>query len=217
MKYPVYNQKGEEVGTVTLPKGIFEVEVNNDLIHQISVSQSANRRVVIASTKDRAQVSGGGKKPWKQKGTGRARHSSIRSPLWRKGGVTFGPLKERNYSVAVPKKMRKKALFMVLSSKASEKNIVILDELKIEKPNTKEISVLFKTLKSKIDNFKNGSAMLILPNTDKNLFLSARNIDKLNVAEAKNINALDLLSVKYLIMPKQSIKTMEETFLKSEN
>jgi large subunit ribosomal protein L4 len=214
MKYPVYNHQGEEVETITLPKGIFEVEANDDLIHQIAVSQSANRRVVIASTKDRAQVAGGGRKPWKQKGTGRARHSSIRSPLWRKGGVTFGPLKERNFSTIVPKKMRRKALFMVLSSKASEKSIVILDELKADKPKTKEMNVLFTKLRSKIDNFKNGSTMMILPNNDKNVFLSTRNMDKVIVAEAKNINALDLLSVKYLIMPKQSIKTIEEIFLK---
>ncbi|MBU0546957.1 MAG: 50S ribosomal protein L4 [Patescibacteria group bacterium] len=214
MKYPVYNQHGEEVGTVLLPKSIFEVEANNDLIHQIAVSQSANRRRVIASTKDRAQVSGGGKKPWKQKGTGRARHGSIRSPLWRKGGVTFGPLKERNFTLTVPKKMKKKALFMILSAKASEKLIVVLDELKADKPKTKEISVLFKTLRVKIDNFKKGSTLMILPKADKNLYLSARNIDGLTISEARNINALDLLSVKYLIMPKQSIKAIEETFLK---
>jgi len=214
MKYPVYNQQGEEVGTVLLPKGIFEVEANDDLIHQIATTQSANRRRVIANTKDRSEVSGGGKKPWRQKGTGRARHGSTRSPLWRKGGVTFGPLKERNFTRTVPKKMKKKALFMILSAKASEKLIVVLDELKAEKPKTKEINNLFKTLKSKIDNFKNGSALMILPQADKNLFLSARNIDNLTVTEAKNINVLDLLSVKYLIMPKQSIKAIEETFLK---
>jgi len=214
MKYPVYNQQGEEAGTVLLPKGIFEVEANDDLIHQIAVTQSANRRRVIANAKDRSEVSGGGKKPWRQKGTGRARHGSTRSPIWRKGGVTFGPLKSRNFTRTVPKKMKKKALFMVLSSKASEKLIIILDELKAQKPKTKEISNLFKTLKSKIDNFKNGSALMILPQADKNLFLSARNIDDLTVAEAKNINALDLLSVKYLIMPKQSIKAIEEIFLK---
>lgn len=214
MKYPVYNQQGEEVGTVLLPKGIFEVEANDDLIHQIATTQSANRRRVIANTKDRSEVSGGGKKPWRQKGTGRARHGSTRSPLWRKGGVTFGPLKERNFTRTVPKKMKKKALFMILSAKASEKLIVVLDELKAEKPKTKEINNLFKTLKSKIDNFKNGSALMILPQADKNLFLSARNIDNLTITEAKNINVLDLLSVKYLIMPKQSIKAIEETFLK---
>jgi large subunit ribosomal protein L4 len=214
MKYPVYNQQGEEAGTVLLPKGIFEVEANDNLIHQIAVTQSANRRRVIANAKDRSEVSGGGRKPWRQKGTGRARHGSTRSPIWRKGGVTFGPLKDRNFTRTIPKKMKKKALFMVLSSKASEKLIIILDELKAQKPKTKEISNLFKILKSKIDNFKKGSALMILPQADKNLFLSARNIDDLTVAEAKNINALDLLSVKYLIMPKQSIKAIEETFLK---
>ena len=115
MKYPLYNLKGEKIGTTVLPKEIFEVKINPDLIHQIAVSQSANRRRVIAHTKDRSDVSGGGRKPWRQKGTGRARHGSIRSPIWRGGGITFGPTKERVFSQKAPKRMKRKALFMVLT------------------------------------------------------------------------------------------------------
>ncbi len=216
MKYPLYNLKGEEIGTTSLPKEIFEVKINHDLVHQVALSQSANRRQVIAHTKDRSEVSGGGKKPWKQKGTGRARHGSIRSPLWKGGGVTFGPTNERVFSQKIPKKMKKKALFMVLSGKASEKLIVVLDELKMEKPKTKEIAALIKTLKSKIKDFGVGKTMIITPVKDENIYFSARNISGVSIVEAKNINIFDLLSVKYLMMPKESIKAIKETFLKKQ-
>ena len=146
MKYPLYNQKGEETGTVLLPKNIFEVKINNDLIHQVALSQSANRRQVIAHTKDRSEVSGGGRKPWRQKGTGRARHGSIRSPIWRGGGIAFGPTKDRVFSKRIPKKMKRKALLMVLSAKASENLIIVLDKKEIKKPKTKDMAGLLKLL-----------------------------------------------------------------------
>ena len=209
MKTAVYNEKGEEVGTVLLPKEIFEVKMNSDLAHQVVVSQMANRRRVIAHTKGRGQVRGGGKKPWRQKGTGRARHGSIRSPLWRGGGVTFGPTKERVFKKEIPKKMRKKALLMVLSAKAEENLILVLDNLKIEKPNTKRVAAILKELP-----LKGKSCLLALPAYDKNIILSARNIPKTETIEARNLNALDLLSFKYLLMPKDTIKTIKETFLK---
>ena len=209
MKTAVYNEKGEEVGTVLLPKEIFEVKMNSDLAHQVVVSQMANRRRVIAHTKGRGQVRGGGKKPWRQKGTGRARHGSIRSPLWRGGGVTFGPTKERVFKKEIPKKMRKKALLMVLSAKAKENLILVLDNLKIEKPNTKRVVAILKELP-----LKGKSCLLALPAYDKNIILSARNIPKTETIEARNLNALDLLSFKYLLMPKDTIKTIKETFLK---
>ena len=129
MKVSVYNQEGKEVGKVLLPKEIFEVKVNPDLVHQVVVCQMANRRQPIAHTKDRGEVRGGGRKPWSQKGTGRARHGSIRSPLWIGGGVTFGPRKEKIFKKKIPKKMRRKALFMVLSGKAKENLLLVLDKL----------------------------------------------------------------------------------------
>jgi len=139
-----YNQKGEEIGKTELPKEIFEVGLNSDLVYQVVLSQTANRRQVLAKTKDRSEVRGGGRKPWRQKGTGRARHGSIRSPIWKGGGVTFGPTTEKVFKKIIPKKMRRKALFMVLSAKAKENLILVLDKLEIEKPKTKSMIDIFE-------------------------------------------------------------------------
>ena len=207
MKVPIYNQKREEVGTTLLPKEIFEVSLNSDLVHQVVQSQMANRRQKIAKVKDRAEVRGGGRKPWQQKGTGRARHGSIRSPLWRGGGVTFGPRTEKVFTKKIPKKMRRKALFMILSAKTKEGTILILDNLKIEKPKTKVMAEIFKKL------FLNkGTGLIILPQKDENTLKSIRNISKIKTILARDLNVLDLLSYKYLIMPKESIKIIKETF-----
>ncbi len=211
MKIVIYNQQGEEVGTTVLPKGIFGLKLNPDLVHQVVVSQMANRRQVIAHTKDRGEVRGGGKKPWRQKGTGRARHGSIRSPLWRGGGVTFGPRKERVFKKKINKKMRRKALFMVLSGKVKNNLLILLDELKIEKPKTKLITEILKKLPCQQE-----STLIALPDYDKNLILAARNLSKVNTLLARNLNSLDLLSFKYLVMPKDSIKVIKETFLREE-
>ena len=203
MKYTVYNQKGKDAGTTLLPKEVFELEMNNDLVHQVVVSQAANRRTVKAHTKDRKQVSGGGRKPWRQKGTGRARHGSIRSPIWRGGGITFGPTKERVFKKKIPQKMKRKALFMVLSAKAQNKLLLVLDELVMEKPKTKQVAGLMKDLRANIKDFKTGSILISIPNNDKNIVLSVRNMVRVEVKQAKDLNALDLLSFKYLIMPKE--------------
>ena len=214
MKYKVYNQKGENAGTILLPKEVFEVEMNNDLVHQVVVSQTANRRKVIANTKDRKQVSGGGRKPWRQKGTGRARHGSIRSPIWRGGGITFGPTKERVFKKKIPQKMKRKSLFMVLSAKAKNKSLFVLDKLTIEKPKTKQAVGLIKDLRANIKDFKTGTILITLPKNDKSIILSVRNMVRVEVKQAKDLNALDLLSFKYLIMPKESVKVIKETFIK---
>mgnify|MGYP001595568480 FL=1 len=209
MKAIVYNQKGEKVGDVSLPKEIFDVKLNSDLLHQIVVSQMANKRQITAHTKDRSEVRGGGKKPWRQKGTGRARHGSIRSPLWRGGGVTFGPRKDRIFAKDIPKKMRRKALFMVFSEKAKGNLLVILDKIEIDKPKTKEFAKILRKLPC-----KENSCLIALPEYDKKVFLSARNIKKTNIVEARNLNVIDLMSSKYLLMEKETIKTLEKTFLK---
>lgn len=212
-----YNQNGEMIGQTRLPKEIFEVKVNPDLVHQVVVSQMANRRRVIAHTKTRAEVRGGGKKPWRQKGTGRARVGSIRSPLWRGGGITFGPRKERVFKKKIPKKMRRKALFMVLSAKAKENFLILLDKLKLEKAKTKlMVEILNKLLTKKLKNRKTEklSVLIALPQIDKNIILAARNIPKVETIQAKDLNCLDLLSFKYLILPKESIKIIKETFLR---
>lgn len=209
MKFDVYNQEGKVDGSVNLPKEIFEVAFNADLVHQIAVSLAANKRQVSAHAKFRGEVRGGGKKPWRQKGTGRARHGSTRSPLWKGGGVTHGPRNERIWEREIPKKMRRKALFMVLSQKAKEGNLIILDGLKMEKPKTKDVAKLFAKLPS-----KSQSLLVALPENSNNEFLSARNIKKTGVLEARNINVLDLLNHKYLLLTKDSIKTIEKTFSK---
>lgn len=209
MKIPVYNQKGEEVSTTLLPKEIFEVQMNPDLVHQVVLAQMSARRKPIAKTKDRSEVRGGGRKPWRQKGTGRARHGSIRSPLWKGGGVTFGPRPEKVYKKKINKKMRRKALFMVLSAKAKEKLILILDNLKIEKLKTKlMVEILNKFFLGK------GSGLVILAEKDDTIIKATRNIAKAQPILAKDLNVLDLLSYKYLLMPKGAIKVIKETFFK---
>ncbi len=204
-----YDQNGKEIGKTLLPKEIFEIPINPDLVHQVVVSQLVNRRRVIAHTKGRGEVRGGGRKPWRQKGTGRARHGSIRSPLWRGGGVTFGPTKERVFKKRIPKKMRRKALFMALSGKVKNNLLILLDKLKIEKPKTKLIADILRKLPSKEE-----SALITLPDYDKNIVLAARNLPNIDTIWARNLNALDLLIFKYLIMPKESIKVIKETFIK---
>ncbi|MCD6233374.1 50S ribosomal protein L4 [bacterium] len=209
MKIPVYNQEGKEIENMVLPKEVFGIKMNLDLVHQVVVSQMANRRKPIAHTKDRGEVRGGGRKPWRQKGTGRARAGSNRSPIWIGGGVTFGPRKEKKFKKRIPKKMKRKALFMVLSEKARRNQIVLLDKFDIKNIKTK---IVFNVL-SKIP-LESRNALIILPKYDKNIILSSRNIPKIDTCQAKDINALDILSFKYLVMPKESIKVIKETFVK---
>jgi large subunit ribosomal protein L4 len=209
MKIAVYNQEGKEAGEITLPKEIFEVQMNADLVHQVLISQTANKRQVPAHTKTRGEVRGGGRKPWRQKGTGRARHGSTRSPIWKGGGVSGGPRNDKNYAKDVPTKMRRKALFMVLSEKAKNNLLVVLDKLEIEKPKTKE---MVKTITSL--PIKNSSRLVISPNSDKKVFLATRNIAKTGVSEARNLNVVDLLNYKYVLLSKDGIKEIEKTFIK---
>ena len=209
MLVDIYSQDGKKTGQTRLPSEIFGVKVNPDLVYQVVFSQMANRRKVIAHTKGRGEVRGGGRKPWRQKGTGRARHGSMRSPLWRGGGVTFGPRKERVFKKKIPKKMRRKVLFMVLSGKVKNNLLILLDKLKIEKPKTKLMVDILKNLPSKGE-----STLIALPEYDKNIILAARNLPGIDTLLARDLNALDLLIFKYLIMPKDSIKVIKETFLK---
>ena len=210
MLVKTYDTNGKEVGQTRLPSEIFDVKMNSDLVHQVAVSQMANKRTVIAHTKDRAQVRGGGRKPWRQKGTGRARHGSRRSPLWKGGGVTFGPTKERNFEKKINKKMKRKAILMVLSAKVKNNLLLILEKLSLEKPKTKLMAGILKKLPIK------GSSLIILPQLEREIVRAARNSPKTATIEARNLNALDLLSFKYLIMPKDSVKVIKTTFLKSK-
>ncbi|MBL7150095.1 MAG: 50S ribosomal protein L4 [Candidatus Pacebacteria bacterium] len=210
MKITVYNQEGKEIGQTIIPKEIFDIPINSDLVHQVVISQMAIRRKVIAHTKTRAEVRGGGRKPWRQKGTGRARAGSIRSPIWRGGGVTFGPTTEKVFKKRIPKKMRRKALFMVLSAKAKESLLLVLDNLKIEKPKTKSIAEILNKL-----FLKKGSGLVVLPRMDKNIIKATKNIPRVSTVQAKDLNVLDLLCYKYIMIPKEAIKVIKETFLTS--
>jgi large subunit ribosomal protein L4 len=209
MKAIIYNQSGKEVGDITLPKEIFEVKLNADLVHQIMVSMSSNQRQNSAHTKNRSEVSGSGIKPWKQKGTGRARHGSKRSPIWRGGGITFGPRNERNYEKTIPAKMRRKALLMLLSEKAKANQLVVLDKIELEKGKTKEVATSLSKLPC-----KSQTTLIALSGYDKKIVLAARNIKKTSIEDARNLNVLDLLNHKYLLMPQDAIKTIEKTFIK---
>jgi len=214
MKVKVYNQKGEEVGETELPKEIFEREINPDLIHQVAVCMMANQRLPWAHTKDRSEVRGGGRKPWPQKGTGRARHGSIRSPIWVGGGVAHGPRKEKNYKKRIPKKMKRLALLSCLSGKAKDKEIVVLDKIEIDQPKTKKMVEVLNNLREKAKVLGKGSVLIAIPRKDDNIIKSAQNIPKVETKEARNLNVLDLLNYKYLILPKRSIEVIKETFVK---
>ena len=208
MKVKLYDQTGKSVEEVLLPKEMFEVELSRDLLHQVVTSQASNRRVAIANTKGRGEVRGGGKKPWRQKGTGRARHGSRRSPIWKGGGTTFGPTKERNFKKKINKRTKRQAIFMALSEKAKNNLIFVLNDLKLENYKTKAMVEVLKKLKI------TGSSLLVLPKTDIKTVKAARNIPTLNIMEANKLNALDLLSVKNVLLLKESIKAIKETFVK---
>lgn len=209
MKTDVYNQEGKIVGSANLPKEIFEVSFNADLVHQVLVSMNSNKRQNSAHTKNRGEVRGGGKKPWRQKGTGRARHGSNRSPIWRGGGITFGPRTDKVFEREIPKKMRRKALLMVLGQKLKDKELLILDKIELEIGKTKEISSTLSKLPC-----KEQKTLIALPNYDKKIFLATRNIKKVLTEDARNLNVLELLNYKYLLMPKETIKTIEKTFVR---
>ena len=209
MKYPVLNQEGEKVEDISLPENIFGVKINRDLMHQVVVSQQSNKRLGTAHTKGRGDVRGGGRKPWRQNGLGRARHGSIRSPIWVGGGTTFGPNKEKDFKKKIPRKIKRKAIFMGLSSKVKDKTLIILNELKIKEPKTKLASNIFeKILKEK------QKSLVVLPKMNKNLILAIRNIPYLITTQAKDLNCLILLSYKNVVITKESIEVIKKTFLK---
>jgi large subunit ribosomal protein L4 len=212
----VYNKMGAEVGTINLPEKIFGLPKNSDLVHQVAVSMQSNQRVNTAHTKDRSEVSGTGKKPWKQKGTGRARHGDRKSPIWVGGGVAHGPRNERNYKKKINKKMNTKALFTALSEKMKAGRILFVDNLTPTEIKTKEAATALKNL-SKVAGFERleGSkkvvAHIALGERNENLVKSFNNIAFVKVDEIRNLNILDVLNRRYLVIadPENSIKTLE--------
>lgn len=202
METTVYNLQGQEKGKINLPP-VFETEISPALLHEVVNGYLANKRSGTHSTKTRGEVSGGGKKPWKEKGTGNARAGSIRSPLWRKGGIMFGP-KPRDYSQRLPQQKRRRSLQMALALKAKENNIVIVDGMAVSEPKTKKMAEILKSLKVGKNNI-----VLAVEKADKNLTIASRNIPGLVVVEAKSLNAYQVLWAKKIILTQGAVEQMK--------
>lgn len=208
IKTNLYNTAGKIVGEVELPEDIFGVKPNSDLLHEAVVAQMASSRERYAHTKTRAEVRGGGKKPWAQKHTGQARHGSIRSPLWRKGGVTFGPTEDASYGKKINLRKKRLALFMALASKVNDKTLFVVEDLKIPESKTKEMVKILKNLK--LDK----KILISLPSKDKDVYLASRNIEGVTTIQTNSLNVVDVLTHKYLVMPKEAIEVVKKTFKK---
>ena len=208
LKAPLYNSKGEKKGDIDLPEVVFGVPSNDTLLHQVYVAISANLRSPIAHTKDRGERAGSGKKPWKQKGTGRARAGAVRSPLWRKGGVTFGPTKDRNFSKETNRKMRQKALCVALSEKLRSEKLRVVDDFSFETRKTKEFSSFIENLGARpgkaLIGFSSGS--------ERDVERMSRNIDRTTNILSENMSVFDLLNHEYLIVSKGTIDMLSARF-----
>ncbi|MDR3643133.1 MAG: 50S ribosomal protein L4 [Candidatus Doudnabacteria bacterium] len=214
MKTPVYNQKGENVGDVELNSKIFEVPLSKHLLAEaVRISQS-NSRQGTSNTKTRAEVSGGGKKPWKQKGTGRARAGSTRSPIWRHGGITFGPRANQNWELKINKKAKTKALFMSLSDKAQSGAFIVIDRIVLDQPKTKEFVKILAAI-SGIKNFGK-RPLLVMPKKDEKLVRGSRNLKSITSILASSLNVVDVLKADSLVVLKDSLPVIEKTYLKSK-
>ena len=213
MEIKVYNQKGEELKDIKLPKEIFEVTLNHDLLHQMIVAMQENKRQGTAHTKTRGEVSGSRKKPWPQKGTGRARHGDRYSPLWRGGGIAFGPRKDKKYGQKLQKKMRRKALFMALSEKARDGSLIILNKIELSEPKTKLMHQVVSNLREKIETIDQGRILVALPGKEENVIRATKNLPDVHTIEARNLNVLELLSFKNLILHEKSIEIIKEVFV----
>ena len=200
----VYNMEGKEVGTMELSDAVFGVEVKENLVHQAVVQQLANNRQGTQKAKTRSEVSGGGRKPWRQKGTGHARQGSTRAPQWTGGGVVFAPV-PRDYSFKMNKKEKRLALKSVLTSKVQENKFLVLDELKLDAVKTKE-------MKKVLDNLKVDKALVVIGNDSENVVLSARNIPGVQTASVNTINVYDILKYNTVIATKSSVASIEEVY-----
>ncbi len=202
MQVPVHNMAGEVVGHTELREDIFGVPINRAVMHQALVRQLANARLGTHKTKTRSDVRGGGRKPWRQKGTGRARHGSIRAPQWRKGGTVFGP-QPRSYRQRMPRKMRRLALRSALSVKAAEQQIVVVDALEMSAPKTKDMVAMLDGLTI------SSSALILLPEENENVERSANNLPGVKAIRAQYLNIRDILGYDYLLLPLEAVKVIE--------
>lgn len=210
-KVSVYNWEGKEVGSVELMPEVFGVKAKIGLLHEVVRGMTANDRQVLAHTKTKGEVSGGGKKPWKQKGTGRARHGSIRSPIWRGGGVTFGPRKDRNFKVKINKKTKKLAFLMALSEKVKDGALLLLENFNLETPKTKLVGSLLKKLPLKCKK-----VLLVFPKRQdvENMGMAARNIPNVNQADLGSLNLIDLLKNDTILTVKDTVDYWQKTYKK---
>ena len=204
-KIDVYNIEGKKVSDIELKDEVFGIEPNEKLVHSVLVNYMANQRQGTANTKTRAEVSGGGRKPWKQKGTGRARQGSIRAPQWFKGGIALGP-KPRDYRYTVNKKEKRLAIKSVLSSKVLENNLVVVDSLPFKEIKTKNMVKALECLKVE------GKTLIVLPEKNENVQKSARNIEGVKTSLVNTINVYDLLKYNKLILTVDSVKSLEEVY-----
>ncbi len=204
-KVDVYDLKGKKVSDIELADSVFGIEPNENIVHSVLVNYLANQRQGTQSTKTRAEVSGGGKKPWRQKGTGRARQGSTRAPQWIKGGIALGP-KPRSYKYTINKKERRLAIKSILSSKVLEKELTVVDKLELNEIKTKTM------VKALADLKLDGKTLIVLPEKNKNVLMSSRNIENVKTITANNINVFDLLKYTNLILSVDSVKKLEEVY-----
>lgn len=207
MEAKVYNQKGKESGKIALPESVFGLSWNADLVHQVVTGMQSNQRTGTANAKTRGEVRGGGKKPWRQKGTGRARHGSTRSPIWIGGGVTHGPLSEKNYTKKINKKMKVKALFTVLSEKNRHGEILFVDAISLSDAKTKFAGEVVKTLATipgyeKLAYRKANTIFIALPEKDESVEKSFRNLGNVTLGRVSELNPLDVLNYRFLVVAK---------------
>ena len=200
----VYNMEGKEVGTIELNDAVFGVEVNEHLVHMAVVAQLANKRQGTQKAKTRSEVSGGGRKPWRQKGTGHARQGSTRSPQWTGGGMVFAPT-PRDYTITLNKKEKRAALKSALTSRVNENKFVVVDELKFDEVKT-------KNFKAVMNNLKVSKALVVLADNDQNTVLSARNIPEVKTSLVNTINVFDILKYNTVVVTKAAVATIEEVY-----
>jgi len=213
MKAPIYNFKGEALKKIELSEDIFDKKINNNLIHQVYTSLLSNQRKPLAFSKDRSEVRGGGKKPWRQKGTGRARHGSIRSPLWKGGGVTFGPrTKERDLKKKINKKIKKDAIKMVLSQKFRDGEIKIIQSINLKEEKTSQMDKFFKNL-LKIEK-KFPKVLFLIDSKNDILKKSTQNLSYVKIMNAENIDLIEILNNKYLVILEDILPTLENKQIK---
>lgn len=209
-KIKIYNLSGKEVEELNVSDSVFGLLKNDDLVHQVAVAMDANKRQVLADTKTRGERAGSGIKPWRQKGTGRARVGSRRTPLWKKGGVVFGPTSDRNFKQKINKKMNQKAIAIVLSGKLKDGEIFVIDKMDFSKKKTKQAV-------SMLDNLKiSGKTLMAFSDQEKDFRLVSRNIAKVENILTGQLNVLDMLRNKNLIMSKESVKYLEEKYKQAE-